>query len=211
MQATERAMREAALRLMSERGYDATSTDDIARAAGVSPRTFFNYFASKDAVVLLPEGVFLELVTSALDARPAGEDPAAAVAAAIMGAFRHFDLLIGPDAAQLMRAQLRLMFAVPEVRRLTFDRRVKVEDVVWDRLRAHGVAAEDLGAAPRSPRSSAWRSWAWPFGPPAMTTNPSSPSWPAVCWRPPSVPGGGGSDRGVPHASDGRAATKFLQ
>ena len=67
MQATERAMREAALRLMSERGYDATSTDDIARAAGVSPRTFFNYFASKDAVVLLPEGVFLELVTSALD------------------------------------------------------------------------------------------------------------------------------------------------
>ena len=86
MQATERAMREAALRLMSERGYDATSTDDIARAAGVSPRTFFNYFASKDAVVLLPEGVFLErLVTSALDPRPAGEDPAAAVAAAIMG------------------------------------------------------------------------------------------------------------------------------
>ena len=63
-----------------------------------------------------------------------------------MGAFRHFDLLIGPDAAQLMRAQLRLMFAVPEVRRLTFDRRVKVEDVVWDRLQAHGVAAEDLGA-----------------------------------------------------------------
>ena len=38
------------------------------------------------------------------------------------------------------------MFAVPEVRRLTFDRRVKVEDVVWDRLQAHGVAAEDLGA-----------------------------------------------------------------
>lgn len=146
MQATERAMREAALRLMSERGYDATSTDDIARAAGVSPRTFFNYFASKDAVVLLPEGIFLELVTSALDARPAGEDPTAAVAAAIMGAFRQFDLLIGPDAAQLMRAQLRLMFAVPEVRRLTFDRRLKVEEVVWDRLRAHGVAAEDLSA-----------------------------------------------------------------
>src|SRR4029453_17999706 len=110
MQATERAMREAALCLMSERGYDATSTDDIARAAGVSPRTFFNYFASKDAVVLLPEGVFLELVTSALDARPAGEDPTAAVAAAIMDAFHHFDLLIGPDAAELMRAQLRLMF-----------------------------------------------------------------------------------------------------
>ena len=75
MQATERAMREAALRLMSERGYDATSTDDIARAAGVSPRTFFNYFASKDAVVLLPEGVFLELVTSALDARPGRRGP----------------------------------------------------------------------------------------------------------------------------------------
>src|SRR5215207_6041856 len=64
--ATERALREAALRLVSERGYEATSTDDIARAAGVSPRTFFNYFPTKSAVVFLPEEILPALVTAGL-------------------------------------------------------------------------------------------------------------------------------------------------
>ena len=63
MQATERAMREAALQLMREGGYEATSTDDIARAAGVSPRTFFNYFATKEDVVFITEDVVPGLVT----------------------------------------------------------------------------------------------------------------------------------------------------
>ncbi|WP_067535738.1 TetR/AcrR family transcriptional regulator [Nocardia crassostreae] len=42
----------AARRLTVERGLDATTTDDIAKAVGVSPRTFFNYYETKlDAVV----------------------------------------------------------------------------------------------------------------------------------------------------------------
>lgn len=42
----------AARRLTVERGLDATTTDDIAKAVGVSPRTFFNYYDTKlDAVV----------------------------------------------------------------------------------------------------------------------------------------------------------------
>jgi AcrR family transcriptional regulator len=146
MQATERAMREAALRLMHERGYEATSTDDIARAAGVSPRTFFNYFATKEAVVLLPENVFFDLVTAAVRGRPAGEDPASSVAAGLIETFREFGRLIGPDAAELMRAQLRLMLTEPEIRRITFERRAKVEDAVWETLQTQGVAPEDLGA-----------------------------------------------------------------
>ncbi|QLY33145.1 TetR/AcrR family transcriptional regulator [Nocardia huaxiensis] len=42
----------AARRLTIEKGLDATTTDDIAKAVGVSPRTFFNYYDTKlDAVV----------------------------------------------------------------------------------------------------------------------------------------------------------------
>ncbi|MEU8896084.1 helix-turn-helix domain-containing protein [Nocardia sp. NPDC048505] len=42
----------AARRLILERGLDATTTDDIAKTVGVSPRTFFNYYETKlDAVV----------------------------------------------------------------------------------------------------------------------------------------------------------------
>jgi AcrR family transcriptional regulator len=42
---------EAAFRLFAEKGYDATSADDIAAAAGVSRSTFFRSFGSKEAVI----------------------------------------------------------------------------------------------------------------------------------------------------------------
>ena len=50
--ATRLALHRAALRLVAERGLDGVSVDDVAAAADVSPRTFFNYFSSKDDAVL---------------------------------------------------------------------------------------------------------------------------------------------------------------
>jgi AcrR family transcriptional regulator len=51
-QATREALRVAALRLALERGLENVRVDDIAEAAGVSPRTYNNYFSSREQAIV---------------------------------------------------------------------------------------------------------------------------------------------------------------
>src|SRR5689334_12242579 len=52
---TRRTIQEHALRLFTEQGYDATTVEQIAEAAEVSPSTFFRYFPTKEDVVITDE------------------------------------------------------------------------------------------------------------------------------------------------------------
>ena len=52
---TQRALQNAALDLFARQGYDVTTTDEIAERAGVSPRTFFRYFPTKESVLFVGE------------------------------------------------------------------------------------------------------------------------------------------------------------
>jgi len=70
---TWRLIHATALRLMTERGFDAVSIDDIVAAAGISRRTFFNYFAGKESVVFDPDPDDPALWARLMADRPAGE------------------------------------------------------------------------------------------------------------------------------------------
>ncbi len=65
---TRAAIREHALRLFREQGYAATTVDQIAEAADVSPSTFFRYFPTKEDVVLQDE--FDVLAIGAFEKQP---------------------------------------------------------------------------------------------------------------------------------------------
>jgi len=84
-QATREALREAALRLAVERGPDQVRVEDIAEAAGVSPRTYNNYFASREqAIVAAITGEREARIAAAVAAQPAGVRLADAVTEAVI-------------------------------------------------------------------------------------------------------------------------------
>ncbi|MDQ1204363.1 TetR/AcrR family transcriptional regulator [Microbacterium sp. SORGH_AS_0862] len=78
----------AALDLFARQGFEATSVDQIAQAAGISRSTFFRQFGGKDDVVFADHELLLERLRTYL-ARP-HENPWEAVCEASMQVYRHF-------------------------------------------------------------------------------------------------------------------------
>jgi AcrR family transcriptional regulator len=107
---TRRAIQEHALRLFIQKGYDTTTVEEIAAAAGVSHMTFFRYFPTKHAVVENDD--YDPLIAELIRARPAGEDPLTAIRRALTGALRRMPA--AEMSTVLVRA--RLILGVPDLR-----------------------------------------------------------------------------------------------
>jgi AcrR family transcriptional regulator len=91
LQATRERLARAAMALFLERGFEATTIDDIAAAANVSRRSFFHYFASKeDVVTAWQEGAAAALVAEVV-ARPASESMLTAAENAIAAVVKRID------------------------------------------------------------------------------------------------------------------------
>ncbi|KAA2266980.1 TetR family transcriptional regulator [Solihabitans fulvus] len=83
--ATRESLSAAALRLALEHGPENVRVDDIAEAAGVSPRTYNNYFSSREQAIVAAIAAERALrVGAALRARPADEPLAEAVIEAVV-------------------------------------------------------------------------------------------------------------------------------
>lgn len=73
--ATRRAIRSAALRLALEHGVDHFTVEEISEVADVAPRTFFNYFASKEDALVGEDSEDSAELREAIESRPASEAP----------------------------------------------------------------------------------------------------------------------------------------
>src|SRR5687767_7500056 len=73
-----------ALALFVERGFGAVTVEEIASSAGVSPRTFFRYFPSKELVLLRDQDRRISQLRDALAARPDDEPVLASMRRALL-------------------------------------------------------------------------------------------------------------------------------
>ncbi|MFJ8961664.1 TetR/AcrR family transcriptional regulator [Lentzea sp. NPDC102401] len=107
---TRRSLAGAALRLAMEHGLDGVTVEDIADAAGVSRRTFSNYFASKEEAVLDSDRERFRALVSLVEARPEHEGAWQALRASTAELYRDRPL---PDVEWM--AQLRLLRRHPSL------------------------------------------------------------------------------------------------
>jgi AcrR family transcriptional regulator len=85
--ATRQSLHEAALRLAMAHGLDGVTVEDIADEAGVSRRTFSNYFANKEDAILHADRERTGRLLALVSERPAGESPWQALRNAAAGMF----------------------------------------------------------------------------------------------------------------------------
>src|SRR4029450_9849084 len=104
-----------AIELFAAKGYDNTTLEEVAAAAGVSRRTLFNYFRNKEDLALSTLAEQGELIAARLAERPADEDAWAALRAAFQvleeidmtaeGRLEFITLLFGNDSLRAGHAE----------------------------------------------------------------------------------------------------------
>lgn len=126
-----------ALRLFADKGYEATTVDEIAEAAGISRRTFFRQFRAKEDVVFADHEAQLAQAQAFLDA--AQGDPWDAVCEAVVGVFERFT-----QTRDLAARRYQVVRQVPALRDREIVTVFRYERLFTDYLRTKVPEAADL-------------------------------------------------------------------
>ena len=122
---------EQGLKLFLTKGYDATTLDAIAEAAGISRRTFFYYFKSKEEILLAwQDGGFSETLRAAVLEQTTRQSPLDAVKSALLDLTARFQV----DYKQTKVIE-RLMSANEALRIRQQAKYVEKEEAVFEALR----------------------------------------------------------------------------
>ncbi len=162
---TRTAIQEAAIDLIRRQGYDATTCEEIAATAGVSPATLFRYFATKEDVLLQDD--YDPLMAAAVATRPARERPFLAVRRALAAALAEL-----PEAElAVVRERTGLLLSVPALRARLHEQseaaRAALADVLATRMARDpdDLAVQAVAAAAAAAVSVAVERWARDGGP----------------------------------------------
>lgn len=120
-----------AAQLIARNGYEETTVEQIVEAAGVSRRTFFRYFRSKEDVIVEVLTAVGEHAESVIDGRPADEAPALSVRHALMELTVHYRGF--PEKALALS---KLIIGTPALRARYLDRQFQWRQSVAARLQA---------------------------------------------------------------------------
>lgn len=132
---------DAAVRLFIAHGFERTTIDEIADAVGVSRRTVFRYFGSKEDLILGDLAHRGEAIAAALERRPVSEDAWTALLSA-MGEARG----IGADPATDL-ALARMMRDTPSLRARHLEKRLRWQELLVPLLTARITAPHAALAA----------------------------------------------------------------
>lgn len=123
---TRAAIQHEALALFRERGYEATTVEQIARAADVAVSTVFRYFPAKEDLVLTDD--YDPLLAEAFRAQPPGLAPVQAMRRSLRA------VLSGLSRQELadMRARATLALAVPALRASLLDQLAQAIELIGD-------------------------------------------------------------------------------
>jgi AcrR family transcriptional regulator len=109
-QKTRWAIQTQALRLIAQQGYEATTVDQIAAAAEISPSTFFRYFRTKEDVII--EDEYDPLIVEAIERVPDGLTPIGVIRHGLHDVFTRID----DDNMDKILTRFHLVFEVPALR-----------------------------------------------------------------------------------------------
>lgn len=146
---TRAAIQEQALQLFFANGYDHTTVEEIAAAAGVSHMTFFRYFPTKEDVVLSDD--YDALIAEQISVRPADEP----VIEKIRHALRQGLDLVYAANRDLLLARTRLILSTPALRAHLWEQQHATERLIASALR---LTASDPGVGEPNVTDSATES-----------------------------------------------------
>lgn len=142
---TRALISDAATALFRLRGFDGVTIAEIAKRVGVSEKTIYNYFPTKESLVFDRADEQLLRLTAAVRDRPEGVSPTAAFVAALKREFQQLNELVADAGSEVLLSFSRMVHETPALRAAWGEHSFRMVEALAATL------AKEFGVDPRDP------------------------------------------------------------